>query len=82
MVVTAQFRFIGAESKISKNGNMYYVMGLLQGMDSEQLFIQQEQYNQVKDFKEFDNVECSLNINIRPDKTNVSLIDVKKIGVK
>lgn len=73
MKVAARMKFLGAECGVSQNtGKPYFFVGLLQDFDSERVYVNEEIYNQVHDYKPFSDVDCNLNISIGA-KTYVNL---------
>lgn len=79
MEVSAKMKFLGVEKGTSRStGKPYYRVGLLQGLESEQIYINEELFKQMSDFKPFSNVECCLNIHIN-EKTFVNLVSVQLV---
>ncbi len=79
MEVTAKMKFLGVEKGVSRNtGKPYYRVGLLQGLESEQIYVSETLYKQMSDFKPLSNVECCLNIQIS-QKTFVNLVSVELV---
>lgn len=79
MKVSARMKFLGAEKGIAQNtGKPYFYVGLLQGFDSERVYVNEEIYNQVRDFKDFSDVDCNLNITIGT-KTFVNLDSIQLV---
>ena len=74
MKVSAEMKYVGAEKGTSNNsGKPYYVVGLLQGFDSERVYVSEEIYRQTASYKPFCDVQCQLNIQIGRDRTFVNL---------
>lgn len=64
MKVNARMKFLGAEKGVSKDGKTYFFVGLLQDFDSERVYVNEDIYKQVKDYKPFSDVDCNLRIQI------------------
>ncbi len=80
MKVTGSFKFCGAEVGTTRAGKEYYLIGLLQGLDSSRIYVDQAMYNQCKGIAPFTDVDCDLSINISDRGTFVncdSILPVK-----
>ena len=64
MKVNARMKYLGADKGTSKDGKPYFYVGLLQGFDSERVYVNEEMYNATKGFNPFADVDCELNISI------------------
>ena len=64
MKVNARMKYLGADRGTSKDGKPYFYVGLLQGFDSERVYVNEEKYNATKGFNPFADVDCELNISI------------------
>lgn len=80
MRVEADMKFVGVQKEMSKNNKPYYVIGLLQGFDSERIFTNEETYNRVYKYPSFCDVHCTLNIRIGQERSFVSLEDIYQVG--
>lgn len=79
MKVKARMKFLGAERGTAQStGKPYFFVGLLQDFDSERVYVNEQIYNQVKDFKPFCDVDCNLNIQIG-QKTYVNLDSIQLV---
>lgn len=79
MKVTARMKILGAEKGVSaQTGKPYFYVGLLQGMDSERVYVNEEIYNQCLGFNPFSDVDCNLNIQIGA-KTYVNLDSIQLV---
>ena len=78
MKVSARMKFIAAEKSTSREGKPYFVVGLLQGMDSERVYVSEEIYEQTSSFKPFSDVDCNLNIQIG-QRTFVNLESIQLV---
>lgn len=79
MKLKGKMKFLGAEQGVSQqSGKPYYYLGLLQGMESERVYINEDLYRKVSSFQPFCDVDCELNIRIG-DKTFVSLDSIQVI---
>lgn len=72
MKVSGSFKFCGAEIGTTKAGKEYYLIGLLQGLDSSRIYVDLDMYNQCKGIAPFADVECNLSINISDRGTFVN----------
>lgn len=79
MKVSARMKYIDAEQGISRDGKTYYVIGLLQGMESEKIYINKEIYDLTAGFKQFSDVDCTLNIQIGQTRTFVNLDSIQLV---
>lgn len=87
MKVTGSFKFCGAEKGTTKAGKDYYMIGLLQGLDSSRIYVDLDMYNQCKGIHPFSDVSCVLNISISEKGTfvncdSISSADGSKLGKK
>lgn len=80
MTVQADMKFVGCQQETSKNNKPYYVIGLLQGFDSERIFTSEEMYNKVCKYPAFCDVHCTLNIRIGQERSFVNLEDIYQVG--
>lgn len=63
MKLKGRFRYVGGQTGTTANGKVYYLMSLLQGLDTTRIYVSEEFY--VKDLSkipEFSEVDCELNI--------------------
>ena len=76
MKTQINFKYVGSEKKTSKNGNAYYNIAILQGVDIEKLYYP---YEELEDIKEFS--ECVGELEIKKDKwgTHITLNDFKVV---
>lgn len=82
MKVAGSFKFCGAEKGTTKAGKDYYLIGLLQGLDSSRIYVDLDMYNQCKGITPFTDVECNLSINISDRGTFVncdSIVPAKSV---
>ena len=77
MKVSAKMTYLGMETGTSQNGKPYTVIGLLQGFDSERIYVNDDIKQKVSQLKPMTQVECGLNIRITSDRTymNIEYID-------
>ena len=80
MIVEADMKFVGVQKEMAKNNKPYYVIGLLQGFDSERIFTSEEMYNRVYKYPAFCDVHCMLNIRIGQERSFVSLENIYQVG--
>lgn len=79
MKVSARMKFLGAEKGTAQStGKPYFYVGLLQGFDSERVYVNEEIYNQTREYKPFSDVDCNLNITIGT-KTFVNLDSIQLV---
>lgn len=79
MKVNARMKYIGAEQGTSREGKTYFVVGLLQGMDSERVYVNREIYDLAAGFSPFSDVDCVLNIQIGQSRTFVNLESIRQV---
>lgn len=79
MKVSARMKIIGAEKGTSREGKPYFVIGLLQGMDAERIYANEEIYKVASGFKPFSDVDCNLSIQIGPQRTFVNLESIQLV---
>ncbi len=77
MKVNGQFRYVGGESNISNTGKQYYLVSLLQGLDSSRIYVDQEMYHQAQSIPEFSEVNCVLQIDITAKGTYLHLDSIQ-----
>lgn len=79
MKVSARMKFLGAErGTAQQSGKPYFYVGLLQDMDSERVYVNEEMFHKVSSYKPFCDVDCKLNIQIGA-KTFVNLDDIQLV---
>lgn len=76
MKVFSEMIFLGWESGKTQAGKDYTRIGLLQGFDSEQIYINDEMLQQVRQIKPMSPVTCELNIRIGQERTYVNLLSI------
>lgn len=65
MKVNARMKFLGTEKGVSQSsGKPYFTIGLLQGMESTRVYVNESNYNTACGFKPFCDVDCELNIQL------------------
>lgn len=79
MKVSARMKFIGAEQGTSRDGKTYFVVGLLQGMESERVYVSKEIYDLTFGFEQFSDVDCIMNIQIGQQRTFVNLDSIQLV---
>ena len=72
MKVNAKMKFLGCEKGVSSAGKPYFIIGLLQGMKSERVYVNEEMYKKADALPSFSDVECELNIQIG-ERTYINL---------
>lgn len=80
MKVTAELLFLGVEEGMTRDGKAYTRAGLLQGFDSEVIYLSDENRKQVEGIKPMTQVKCFLNIQIGKERTYVNLIDISPVA--
>jgi hypothetical protein len=78
MKVTAEMIFIGTENGKTRDGKEYVRAGLLQGLTSEMVYLNEENQKQVANIKTMTPVICTLNIQIG-ERTFVNLLDISPV---
>lgn len=76
MKLSGDFKFVATEKSESKGGKPYYVMSVLQGMDTTRIFINEKMYTDVCSYPAFCDVRCELSISMTPRGTFVSCDEV------
>lgn len=65
MKVKGRFRYVGGQTGNGNNGKPYYVMSLLQGLDTTRIFVSEEFYvKELPKILDFSEVDCELNISL------------------
>ena len=82
MKVKAMMKYLGTEERKTKDGKTYTVCGLLQGFDTEQVFINDELKRLCGPITPMSDVECQLNIRITGERTFVNLEDIRIVPEK
>lgn len=82
MTLTGNFRFLGAEELKTKEGKAYYIVALLQGMDSEKMYVSESQYREYCSIPEFSEVECELKVTINGNRTFLNCESIRQISKK
>ena len=75
MKVSAEMMYLGTESGTTRDGKTYVRAGLLQGLNSEVIYLNEENQKQVASIKPMTPVICTLNISIG-ERTYVNLLDI------
>lgn len=75
MKVSAEMMYLGTESGTTRDGKTYVRAGLLQGLNSEVIYLNEENQKQVAAIKPMTPVICTLNISIG-ERTYVNLLDI------
>lgn len=82
MIVKGRFIYVGGQTGTSGTGKPYYMMSLLQGLDTTRIYVNEEFYvKELSKIKDFENVDCELNISVSSKGTFInceSIIPVKK----
>ena len=79
MKVSSEMIYLGYEDGKTQNGKDYCRVGLLQGFDSEQVYINDEIKEQVRQIKPMTPVTCLLNIRIGQERTFVNLLSISPL---
>lgn len=77
MILTGMFRYVGGQCNQTKDGKSYYQVGLVQGLDSSKIYVDEKMYSGLDKFPEFSEVECDLRIDITPKGTYVHLEGIR-----
>lgn len=80
MKLNGKFKFLGIESNPSRDGSKIYTkLGLLQGLNSEIIYPNEEIIRMCKDIPTMSDVDCLLDIVFKPDKTTyVNIVEIKQ----
>lgn len=79
MKVSGSFKFCGAEKGTTKAGKDYYLIGLLQGLDSSRIYVDFDMYKQCKEILPFSDVSCVLNISISEKGTFINCDSISSL---
>lgn len=79
MKLKGEFKFVGSEKGQSREGKPYYVLSVLQGLDSSRIYVNEEMFQDVQGFKPFSNVVCELTINMTQKGTFVNCNDIYEV---
>lgn len=82
MILNGRFRLLGVEMGSRKDGKPYYVLGLVQGIDSERLYIDEKMYKDCQTIPAFSEIECDINIQIRQDRTYLNCESIRLVEKK
>ena len=80
MKVSGLMKFIGTEEGLSREGKRYFVIGLLQGMESVRIYVNEDLYIQAGSFTPFCDVECELNIQIG-QRTYINMDSIRQVNL-
>lgn len=75
MKLTGRFKYLGIENGETKDGKKYTRLGILQGLNSEVLYPNEEVLRKVEKLPPMTEIEASLSITIKADKTAYVAID-------
>jgi hypothetical protein len=76
MKVKAEFLYLGMESGTTRDNKQWTAIGLLQGLDSEKMYVQDEILKKVQVIQPMSKVIAELRINVNKDKTYINLDDI------
>lgn len=79
MKLKGEFKFVGSDKGQSREGKPYYVLSVLQGLDSSRIYVNEEMFKSVQGFKPFSNVVCELTINMTQKGTFVNCDDIYQV---
>ena len=79
MRLQGEFKFVGSEKGQSREGKPYYVLSVLQGLDSSRIYVNEEIFQDVQGFKPFSDVGCELTINMTQKGTFVNCNDIYQL---
>lgn len=80
MKVSANMIYLGYEDGVTQAGKAFTRVGLLQGFDSEQVYVNEEIKKQVEGIKPMTSVTCDLNIRIGQERTYVNLLSISAVA--
>ena len=78
MKVSGLMKFIGVEEGLSREGKRYFIIGLLQGMESIKIYVSEELCSLVAGYTPFCDVECELNIQIG-QRTYINMDSIRQV---
>ncbi len=77
MELVGNFKFLGIEKGTSRDGKEYTRLGILQGLNSEIMFVADDIATKASKFPALSDVVCHLSINVKDDRTAyVNLKDI------
>lgn len=79
MKLKGEFKFVGSEKGVSREGKTYYVLSVLQGLDSSRIYVNEETFRNVQGFEPFSDVGCELTINMTQKGTFVNCDDIYQL---
>lgn len=79
MKVKAEFLYLGMENGTTRDGKPWYCIGLLQGLDSEKMYVTDEMLPKVKTLTPMTKVAADLRISINKEKTYINLDDISPV---
>lgn len=81
MKLKGEFKFVGSEKGLSREGGKpYYVLSVLQGLDSSRIYVNEEMFKEVQGFKPFTDVACELTINMTQRGTFVNCDNIYELS--
>lgn len=80
MKVSGLMKFIGTEEGLSREGKRYFMIGLLQGMESIKIYVSEELCSLVAGYTPFCDVECELNIQIG-QRTYINMDSIRQVNL-
>lgn len=69
MELTGRFKFLGTEKGKTREGKEFTRLGLLQGLNSEVMYVNDDIITKVEKLSVMTEVNCLLQINVRDDRT-------------
>lgn len=80
MILTGRFRYVGGQCNQTKDGKDYYMISLLQGLDSSRIYVDEKMYlDIIGKYPDFSEVECDLRIDISPKGTYIHLDSIRQV---
>ncbi len=79
MKLKGNFKFVGSDKGQTREGKPYYVLSVLQGLDSSRIYVDEETFKNVQGFEPFSDVCCELTINMTQKGTFVNCNDIYQL---
>lgn len=79
MKLSGECTFLGTERKTKKDGGTYVVVGLLQGLDSNKLFLDDSMIIECEKIKPNQIVHCDFDVTMNGDYNRMSLLSIAPV---
>ena len=72
--------YLGYESRESKKGTTYTMLGLLQGFQSEELYVSDDVMVMIKNIQPNMQVHVVANVTINGDNSRIQILNIEKVS--